>query len=53
MRVTAIAQWIRLRLQTCSRGLESQVQHLPFSNLYLNWDVKRTKIIFKEAGIGP
>ena len=50
--IGAIAQWMRLCLPFCGPWFESQARHLCFFNLYLNCDVKRTKINKKKPGLG-
>ena len=49
--VTARAQWIRQHISTCGPGLNPEHNIYTFYNLYLNCDLKRTKIIKKMAGL--
>ena len=50
LRGATVAQWNRLRLQSCHPGFESQA----FIKLNLNCDMlKRRKLTEKEYGIGP
>ena len=53
MRGAAIAQWIRLRLQFCCPGFESQAHHIRFHQFIDLCYVEKTKINIKEAGIDP
>ena len=49
-----IVQWIRLCLQSCHPGFESQAHHLHFYQIKFElFHVEKTKNKQKEAGIGP
>ena len=60
--ITAIAQWIRLRLPSCRPGFKSQTHHIFFIQFILfklytyftfELECEKNENKQKEAGIGP